>query len=43
PTNDSGSVLNYLSSKANVNHFVETIPSANDIFIQTVKSKGVHE
>jgi ABC-2 type transport system ATP-binding protein len=43
PTNDSGSVLSYLSSKANINHFVETIPSANDIFIQTVQSKVPHE
>ncbi len=43
PNSNSGSVLNYLSTKANVNHFVETIPSANEIFIQTVQSKGIHE
>lgn len=39
PSNDTGALLGYLSEKGNVNHFVETIPSANDIFIQTVKSK----
>lgn len=43
PDRNSGSVLNYLSTMANVNHFVETIPSANEIFIQTVQSKGIHE
>lgn len=37
--NDGGSpndLLNYLTAKAQVNHFVEVIPSVNDIFIQTV-------
>jgi len=43
PTSDSRDVLNYLSTRANINHFVETVPSANDIFIQTIKSKGSHE
>jgi len=43
PTSDSREVLTYLSTKANINHFVETIPSANDIFIQTVQSKGSYE
>jgi len=45
PTNDSREILTYLSSKANINHFVETIPSTSDIFIQAVqsKSKGVNE
>lgn len=43
PSSDSREVLSYLSAKANINHFVETIPSANDIFIQTVQSKGSHE
>ncbi len=43
-SNDSRPLLNYLGSKANVNSFVETIPSANDIFIRTIKSKGIsHE
>ena len=31
-------LLNYLTSKATVSHFVELIPSVNDIFIQTVKN-----
>jgi ABC-2 type transport system ATP-binding protein len=43
PTNDSGEILAYLSKRGNVNEFFETIPSANDIFIQTVKSKGYYE
>ena len=43
PSNDSSEVLAYLSGKANINQFVETIPSANDIFIQTVQSKDAHE
>ena len=43
PTNDSRDVLTYLSAKANINNFVETVPSANDIFIQTVQSKGHYE
>lgn len=43
-SNDSSSLLHYLSSKAIVNSFMETIPSANEIFIRTVQSKGaVHE
>jgi len=36
--NDSpNQLLNYLTSKSEVSHFVELIPSANDIFIQAVK------
>lgn len=31
-------LLNYLTSKGDVSHFVELIPSVNDIFIQTVKN-----
>ncbi|MCH4551068.1 MULTISPECIES: ABC transporter ATP-binding protein [Aestuariibaculum] len=31
-------LLNYLTSKGEVSHFVELIPSVNDIFIQTVKN-----
>ncbi|WP_445732875.1 ABC transporter ATP-binding protein [Mariniflexile sp.] len=31
-------LLGYLTSKGEVSHFVELIPSVNDIFIQTVKS-----
>lgn len=33
----SNDLLSFLTSKAEVHHFVEVIPSANDIFIQTVK------
>ncbi|MGS2726676.1 ABC transporter ATP-binding protein [Psychroserpens sp. BH13MA-6] len=37
--NDSSNdLLSFLTSKALVHHFVEVIPSANDIFIQTVKN-----
>ncbi|WP_209404453.1 ABC transporter ATP-binding protein [Pseudozobellia sp. WGM2] len=43
PNNDSSGVLAYLSTKANVNHFVETIPSTSEIFIRTVQNKGFHE
>lgn len=36
--NDSpNQLLSYLTNKAEVSHFVELIPSANDIFIQAVK------
>jgi len=31
-------LLHYLTSKGQVSHFVELIPTANDIFIQTVKN-----
>ena len=43
PDANSAMLLSYLSGRANVNHFQETIPSANEIFIQTVQSKGIHE
>ncbi|MDT0557294.1 ABC transporter ATP-binding protein [Ichthyenterobacterium sp. W332] len=37
--NDSSNdLLKFLTSKAEVHHFVEVIPSANDIFIQTVQN-----
>lgn len=35
---NSNDLLRFLTSKAEVHHFVEVIPSANDIFIQTVKN-----
>ncbi|MGB3608138.1 ABC transporter ATP-binding protein [Psychroserpens sp.] len=35
---NSNDLLRFLTSKAEVNHFVEVIPSASDIFIQTVKN-----
>jgi ABC-2 type transport system ATP-binding protein len=34
----SNDLLSYLTSKAEVHHFVEVIPTANDIFIETVKN-----
>jgi len=34
----SNDLLSYLTSKGQVNHFVEVIPSVNDIFIQTVEN-----
>ncbi|WP_412984196.1 ABC transporter ATP-binding protein [Pontimicrobium sp. IMCC45349] len=34
----SNDLLTYLTSQAQVNHFNELVPSANDIFIQTVKN-----
>lgn len=37
-TVSSNELLTFLTSKAEVHHFVEVIPSANDIFIQTVKN-----
>jgi len=33
-------LLKYLSSKAIINHFVELIPSANDIFIQAINNSN---
>ena len=35
--------LTHISARANVHSFVETIPTANDIFIQTVKTKSLNE
>jgi len=43
PTNDSREMLAFLANRANVNGFVETIPSANEIFIQTIQSKDANE
>ena len=34
----SNDLLSFLASKAEVHHFVEVIPTANDIFIQTVQN-----
>ncbi|WP_190809393.1 ABC transporter ATP-binding protein [Flagellimonas sp. S3867] len=39
PSNRTSEVIAELSKKANINRFEETIPSANDIFIQTVNKK----
>jgi len=35
-------LLSYLSEKATVSHFLEVIPNASDIFIQTVNMNEVH-
>lgn len=43
PFANSKEMLAHLSNRANIVRFVETIPSANDIFIETVQSKQVHE
>lgn len=44
PSNTSKEILNYLSERANVNSFVETIPSANDIFIKAIENRNLsHE
>lgn len=40
PNGETGAILNTLSESGIVNHFEEVIPSANDIFIQAVNSKG---
>jgi len=39
PSNHTSDVLDLLTQNANVNRFEETVPSANDIFIQTVNNK----
>ena len=36
----STELIRYLNTKATINHYVELIPSANDIFIQTVNSNS---
>ena len=41
PSDDTSAILGKLGTLGNINHFNETIPSASDIFIQTVKSKTV--
>lgn len=39
PVNSTANdLVNYLTSKGQLSHFVEVIPSANDIFIETVKN-----
>lgn len=39
---DAGAFLAYVGNRASVRNFVERIPSANDIFIETVKKKELH-
>ncbi len=41
PTNDTRQLLDFIDGKANVNQLVEIIPSASDIFIQTVQQKDL--
>lgn len=41
PSQDSRNILAHLSTKGNINHFVETIPSASEIFIETVRNKNL--
>ena len=43
PLADTSSFLSALSSRATITSFVETVPTANDIFIRTVQSMGVYE
>lgn len=38
PNQSPNDLLSFLTSKAQVNHFNELVPTANDIFIQTVKN-----
>jgi len=38
PNETSNDLLSFLTQKAEVNHFIELIPTANDIFIQTIKN-----
>ena len=37
----SNDLLTFLNANAYINHFVEVIPNANDIFIQTVKNNSL--
>ena len=39
PNQTSNELLSFLSSNAEVNHFMEVVPSANDIFIQTINNQ----
>lgn len=38
PAHTPNDLISFLTTKAQINHFVEVIPSVNDIFIQTVKN-----
>ncbi|MFS4416714.1 ABC transporter ATP-binding protein [Maribacter sp. 2307ULW6-5] len=39
PNANAGPLLQFLGAQGNVSRFVETVPSANDIFIRTVQDK----
>ncbi|MBT8306337.1 MAG: ATP-binding cassette domain-containing protein [Maribacter sp.] len=43
PKKDSGEMLTYLAKIGNIKSFTETIPSANEIFIQSVQNRDAHE
>ena len=43
PSDDTRSFLAHIATKANVHSFIETIPSANDIFIRTVQNRDTYE
>lgn len=38
PTANANDLVSYLTTKGELTHFVEVVPSANDIFIQTVQN-----
>ncbi len=41
PSNDTRAFLNHVSAMANVSSFVETIPTASDIFIRTIQKNDI--
>lgn len=41
PSSDTREFLNHVSSLANISSFVETIPTASDIFIQTIQKNDI--
>jgi ABC-2 type transport system ATP-binding protein len=41
-TDRANDLINYLSQRASINHFVEVIPTASDIFIQAVNNNKRH-
>ena len=43
PGGESAEFLNFITTRARLNSFVETVPTANDIFIQTVQSRESDE
>ena len=43
PNGDTAAFLSFLTERSNVRSFEETLPTANDIFIKTVQSRGTDE
>ncbi len=43
PSDDTRDFLAHIATRASINNFLETIPSANDIFIQTIQRKNLDE